>query len=126
MISLGGGLPNPSLFPLKELSFTVQRVGGDPVAHKMDGALLSQALQYSNSYGMPSLLSHWRKLLAREHKSHPYQHGREGELAILVTTGSQDGLSKCFDLLLDPNDALLVENPTYWCVSAFPSPAPSF
>jgi len=35
------------------------------------------------------------------------------ERALTITQGSQDGLSKVFDMLLDSDDALLVESPTY-------------
>ena len=32
---------------------------------------------------------------------------------IIVTTGSQDGLSKTFDLLTNEGDYVITENPTY-------------
>ena len=32
---------------------------------------------------------------------------------LLSTVGSQDGLSKVFDMLLDPGDVVLTETPTY-------------
>jgi len=31
----------------------------------------------------------------------------------VVTNGSQDGLSRAFEMLLGPEDACLVEDPTY-------------
>ena len=34
----------------------------------------------------------------------------------MVSTGSQDGLAKAFDMLIDEGDPVLVENPTYRCV----------
>jgi kynurenine/2-aminoadipate aminotransferase len=45
MISLGGGLPNPSMFPFTKME--VQLVDGSSLT--LDGKLLGDALQYSNS-----------------------------------------------------------------------------
>ena len=113
MISLGGGVPNPQLFPIMDLSF---RVKGREAPVTLSSNLLGQALQYSNSYGLPSLLDHWKDVLQREHAASPYYRNQDKELAVMATTGSQDAISKAFDMILNPGDSLLLENPTYWQV----------
>jgi kynurenine/2-aminoadipate aminotransferase len=45
MISLGGGLPNPSMFPFTMMNVTL----ADGSTISLAGQLLSDALQYSNS-----------------------------------------------------------------------------
>jgi len=49
------------------------------------------------------------------------EHSREKKLDwnLCVTTGSQDGLSKIFDLFLDEEDVVITENPTYRSSSLF-------
>eukprot|EP01134_Creolimax_fragrantissima_P005789 CFRG5789T1 len=104
MISLGGGMPNPASFPFKSLKAELN----DGTSLNIDGADLEEALQYSPTPGLPKLVDFWTQLIQKEHSpsdAHAWGVG--------VTTGSQDGLAKIFDMFLDENSALLVENPTY-------------
>jgi len=58
---------------------------------------------------MPELLELIKADMAR-------LHGRvvdNDKWLVCVTTGSSDGISKAFDVLLDEEDSLLIENPTY-------------
>ena len=104
MISLGGGLPNPSLFPFKSLSFTVD----DGTALELSAEELSSALQYSDTPGMPALRAHLEALQIRE-------HGRAAGdgWSVSVTTGSQEGIAKAVDMLVGPDDTVLVDDPMY-------------
>ena len=103
MISLGGGMPNPSTFPFAKL--TAELTDGTLV--ELSGASLEAALQYSPTQGLPTLVAHLERLQDDE-------HGRASEdRQLCVTTGSADALSKAFDALLVEGDALLVESPTY-------------
>ena len=113
MIALSGGVPNPSLFPITELSF---KINGSESPVTLSDSSLKQALQYSNSYGLLDLIQQWKDILQREHPQNPYQSSSQ-QLSVMVTTGSQDGLAKCFDMLLNPGDPIIVENPTYWFVN---------
>ena len=100
MISLGGGMPNPETFPFDEISVGIR--GGGDLAEGADSgngtftlrdAALESVLQYSSTRGLPSLVAHLEALQRREHGSvqpEPFQ--------ICVTTGSQDALTKAFDL----------------------------
>jgi len=104
MISLGGGLPNPELFPFKSMNFEVD-----------DGSVLSftegelkDALQYSNTPGLPALLEFLETLQAEEHKK-----PKTDEWSMCVQTGSQEGIAKAVDMLIGSEDTVLVDNPTY-------------
>eukprot|EP01127_Copromyxa_protea_P016365 TRINITY_DN4843_c0_g1_i1.p1 TRINITY_DN4843_c0_g1~~TRINITY_DN4843_c0_g1_i1.p1 ORF type:complete len:394 (-),score=92.23 TRINITY_DN4843_c0_g1_i1:12-1193(-) len=106
MISLGGGLPNPSLFPFKSLEFTVE-----DTKITLTDAELAAALQYSGSYGLDKLVTILKDHQQRVHNL-PYQDKKDWH--VMVSNGSQDALFKAFDVLLEPNhDSLIVENPTY-------------
>ncbi len=106
MISLGGGMPNKATFPFKSLT-----CGTDGGTFELVGADLEEVLQYSGTRGLSSLLAHLQDIQQAEHgvaTPDPYE--------ICVSTGSQDALSKAFDLFTagGPQDApILVEEPTY-------------
>jgi kynurenine/2-aminoadipate aminotransferase len=102
MISLGGGMPNPSTFPFTKITALLR----DGSEIELGGARLEASLQYSSTLGLPPLLVHLQALQESE-------HGVASDRQVCVTTGSADALSKAFDALLDEDDALLVESPTY-------------
>lgn len=108
MISLGGGMPNKETFPFE--SITVGLKGGG--SFELAGADLEAVLQYSGTRGLGSLMPHLEAIQQAEHGTgvtpEPYE--------ICVSTGSQDALSKAFDLFTTDGDRetpLLVEEPTY-------------
>lgn len=102
MISLGGGMPNPSTFPFTRI--TAELRDGSEI--ELTGKQLESSLQYSPTLGLPPLVEHLFQLQQAEHGIGP-------ERQVCVTTGSADALSKAFDALLGEGDALLVESPTY-------------
>ena len=71
---------------------------------ELAGSTLEAALQYSPTPGLPSLVAHLHRLQEAEHGATDRQ--------ICVTTGSADGLSKAFDMLLDADDALRARQTT--------------
>jgi len=107
MISLGGGMPNPTTFPIKSIQVELTDGG----KFELQGESLENVLQYSGTRGMNPLLDHLHSLQTKEHgfaQPEPFE--------ICVTTGSQDALSKAFDLFTGdgPNEPpVLVEEPTY-------------
>ena len=103
MISLGGGMPNPSTFPFTKITASLR----DGSEIELSGARLEASLQYSPTLGLPPLLAHLQALQEAEHGV------SDRQVSLCVTTGSADALSKAFDALLDEGDALLVESPTY-------------
>jgi DNA-binding transcriptional MocR family regulator len=99
VISFGGGIPDPAVFPHEDIAEAAHRILIDPAKARI-------ALQYSESGG-------WRPL--RE-----WLAGYMGTLGvacgpdnILVTSGSQQGLDLIGRLLLSPGDRVLAEAPTY-------------
>ncbi|EQC42748.1 hypothetical protein SDRG_00471 [Saprolegnia diclina VS20] len=103
MISLGGGMPNPSTFPFESMS--VKLKSGETM--DLRGAALEAALQYSPTPGIPELVKTISGMMEQEHSP------RGPARVLSVTTGSQDALYKAFEMLLGENDALLIEKPTY-------------
>jgi kynurenine/2-aminoadipate aminotransferase len=107
MISLGGGMPNKATFPFESISVGLKGGG----TFELDGDDLVEVLQYSGTRGLGSLIPHLVDIQTAEHGTvTPQPH------EICVSTGSQDGLSKAFDLFTADGfreAPVLVEKPTY-------------
>ncbi|KAI1238382.1 hypothetical protein IHE44_0013108, partial [Lamprotornis superbus] len=110
LISLAGGAPNPNVFPFKKA--TVDIGYGTPIEIGED--LMKRALQYSASAGIPELLS-WLKDFQRTLHDPPTANysPEQGQMEVCVTTGSQEGLCKVFEMLINPGDNILLDAPTY-------------
>lgn len=97
IISFAGGLPAPELFPLTAFREAIQ------TALTQEGAA---SLQYDLTEGylpLKEFLCQW--LGQRGMKCHPDE--------MLLTNGSQQALDLIGKVFLNPNDRVLVENPTY-------------
>jgi DNA-binding transcriptional MocR family regulator len=99
IVSFAGGIPDPALFPVKEVQAAYASVLSDPAA-------AGAGLQYSVSEGYAPL----RRWIA----------GHMGRLGvpceadnIVITCGSQQALEFLGRLLLSPGDTALVTMPTY-------------
>jgi 2-aminoadipate transaminase len=97
VISLAGGLPAPELFPIDEYRRAFEWV------LESNGA---QALQYGPSEGYRPLRAMIASRLSTANASCTADD-------ILITNGSQQALDLIGKLLLNPGDAVLLENPTY-------------
>ena len=98
VISFGGGLPAPELFPTDAIAQAAKRV--------MDrrGAA---ALQYSVTEGIPEMRRWVAERLTR-------RTGRIFEADdVTIVNGSQQGLDLIGKILLDPGDHVVLENPSY-------------
>lgn len=112
VISFGGGLPNPRLFPVEELSQAALRV------LKSSG---KEALQYSSTEGFLPLREYVAGTLLRRRgfKASPDE--------ILITNGSQQGLDLIGKAYVDPGDPVIMESPTYLsAIQAFELYEPKF
>jgi 2-aminoadipate transaminase len=98
MISFAGGLPEPALFDAAGLRSAFARALADDVA--------GRSLQYSTTEGDPALRSAAAALMTA--RGVPTQAGD-----VLITSGSQQALTLAATALLDPGDAILVEEPSY-------------
>lgn len=97
IISFGGGLPAPDVFPVEEFNAACDRV------LRNHGAM---ALQYSTTEGFLPL----REMIAR----HSVRYGiKITPDNVLITSGSQQALDLLGKILIDPGDRILVESPTY-------------
>ena len=98
VISFAGGLPAPELFPAEMLAEAFASVTGP--------TRVARALQYSATEGVPEL----RTALAARSRERGVPAEAED---VLVTTGSQQALALVATVMLDPGDAVLVEDPSY-------------
>ncbi|MFG2285850.1 PLP-dependent aminotransferase family protein [Streptomyces sp. NPDC048595] len=97
VISFAGGLPAPELFDTAGIADAFRQVLAEQP---------QRALQYSTSEGDPAL----RAAVAARYTA----RGLPTDAAdLLVTTGSQQGLSLLATTLLEPGDVVLVEDPCY-------------
>ena len=97
IISFGGGLPAPEVFPVKEFqnacNTVLEQFGG-------------QALQYSTTEGHLPL----REMIARHTSRYSVEITPDN---ILITSGSQQALDFIGRLFIDRGDFIVVESPTY-------------
>lgn len=112
IISFAGGLPAPELFPTEDLK-------------KVDEAVLTKegqaALQYGTTEGYTPLRE---QIAGRMKKSFMVDCTPEN---IVITSGSQQGLSLLDQIFLNPGDVVLVESPTYLgAINAFKLCGPEF
>ena len=98
IISLAGGLPDPSTFPRHEIAEIARRV----IEEKGEAVL-----QYAPSRGVSEFIEAVRVF------SDKFGLGVRRDDAILATVGSQEALYLAAEVMLDPGDYVIVENPTY-------------
>ncbi|KAM3939169.1 kynurenine/alpha-aminoadipate aminotransferase, mitochondrial isoform 2-T2 [Leptodactylus fuscus] len=110
VISLAGGSPNPDTFPFKSACITLN----DGTAIEIGDTLMKKALQYSATPGIPELVSWLTELQKKLHNPPTLTYSPDkGQMAMCITTGSQEGLSKVFEMLVNPGDNVLIDTPTY-------------
>ncbi|XP_077000599.1 kynurenine/alpha-aminoadipate aminotransferase, mitochondrial isoform X2 [Tamandua tetradactyla] len=110
LISLAPGSPNPNTFPFKTASITIE----DGKTIQFGEEMMKRALQYSQSAGIPELLSWLTQFQVRLHNPPTVQYPpSRGQMDVCVTCGSQEGLSKVFEMLINPGDNILLSEPAY-------------
>ncbi|MCK5833889.1 PLP-dependent aminotransferase family protein [bacterium] len=111
VISFGGGLPAPELFPVDELLEACKKV----LTERPD-----EALQYGTTEGYPPL----RELIAE--RMNKLGVSCEAD-RILITGGSQQGLHVLGSAFLDEGDYVVTARPTYLgAIQAFNSYSPRY
>ena len=114
MISMLAGQPNPSGFPFASISASLHPVGTEaPVQLVVEGARLEEALRYTMSPGLDSLLSAYARTITHVHGRAIDDGSPAGDFALSCGNGSQDLLTKSFHVVLDPGDTVLTEVPLY-------------
>ena len=97
IISFGGGLPAPEIFPIDELKDATRKVLEDK-GHN--------ALQYSTTEGYRPL----RELIAERMRNRGADVSAD---EVMITGGSQQGLDMLGRVLLDEGDVVVCSKPTY-------------
>ena len=88
----------------------------DGQALEVSQSQMERSLQYSATAGLPELVQ-WLKELQR------LSHGSQPEaFDVCVGNGSQEVLTKAFEMLLDEGDTILIEAPAYSGTLAFLRP----
>ncbi|HLI97510.1 MAG TPA: PLP-dependent aminotransferase family protein [Candidatus Baltobacteraceae bacterium] len=98
VISFGGGLPAPELFPTDEIAECTREVMRDVGAN---------ALQYSVTDGIPEL----RGWVAERLSAHVGAAFSSSD--VMIVNGSQQGLDLIAKIFIDPGDHIALENPSY-------------
>jgi len=98
VISFGGGMPDPSTFPVEDIAKIVSYVL-EAYPHR--------ALQYGSTEGVAEL----RQEIAKFSESYAGIKARPEN--IIVTVGSQEALELLGRVFIDPGDVVITENPTY-------------
>ncbi|SFI56370.1 PLP-dependent aminotransferase family protein [Jannaschia pohangensis] len=99
VISFGGGIPDPALFPRVRIEAVYADILSDP-------ARAAMALQYSTSEGDPDL----RAFIAEGVRAEGYDCRPDN---ILITNGAQQGLDYLGRLLVDEGAHIMAGWPTY-------------
>ncbi|XP_063985556.1 kynurenine/alpha-aminoadipate aminotransferase, mitochondrial-like [Diachasmimorpha longicaudata] len=101
-VNLGSGMPNTTLFPFQNLSFT----NGDKTT-TLTPQELATALQYGPSPGYLPLLQKWKDFQKNRHNPLFENWG------IAIVPGSQDGFYKVLDMIIEEGDPIMVQAPGY-------------
>lgn len=103
-ISLAEGMPNEITFPFESINVVLKNGS----SFTLQGGELHSALQYLPTQGYPPLLEQLREFTRRVHQP-PNWHNCD----MIMTNGSQDGISKSIEMLVQEGDSVLVQNPLY-------------
>ncbi|CAH0550715.1 unnamed protein product [Brassicogethes aeneus] len=103
-ISLAEGMPNEVTFPIAAMNIVLK----DGSSFNLTGSSLNAGLQYIPSQGYPPLIETLKDFTRQIHDP-PKWSDRD----IIVTNGSQDGISKSLEMIVEEGDSVLVQNPLY-------------
>lgn len=103
-ISLAEGMPNEATFPFEKLNVVMK----DGSSFSIKGPQLGAALQYIPSQGYPPLVQ-----LLKEFTQHVHNPPNWDQRELMITTGSQDGISKSIEMCLQDGEPVVVQNPLY-------------
>ncbi|KAK8736455.1 hypothetical protein OTU49_005014 [Cherax quadricarinatus] len=104
LVFMAGGLPNVQMFPFQAASITMR----DNQTITINPKLMNDCLQYGPTPGYPPLIKQLKKLTEKLHAPPCW-----AESDLVVTTGSQDGLCKALEMMLNPGDYIVTQEPCY-------------
>lgn len=97
-------MPNEVTFPFESINVTLK----DGSEFTLRGTQLNSALQYIPTQGYPPLVKTLKEFTQQVHNP-PNWHNYE----TIMTNGSQDGISKSLEMMVEEGDDVLVQNPLY-------------
>lgn len=97
-------MPNEVTFPFESMTINLK----DGSTFKLQGAQLHSALQYIPTQGYPPLVKTLKEFTENIHNPPNWQN-----YEVLMTNGSQDGISKSLEMIVEEGDTVLVQNPLY-------------
>jgi 2-aminoadipate transaminase len=106
IVSLAAGFVDQQSLPVEETARAVEQVLGDPLGGR-------SALQYGTTNGDAELRSLLIERLEQGHGAAPGSY-RDAVARTVVTTGSAQLIYLVGEALLNPDDIVLVESPTYF------------
>ncbi|XP_068228584.1 kynurenine/alpha-aminoadipate aminotransferase, mitochondrial-like [Palaemon carinicauda] len=104
LVYLASGVPNAEKFPFKKATFTLD----DGKVIEVAPDVLATCLQYGPTPGYAPLLEQLKEMTLRVHNPPRWSTSN-----VIVTLGCQDGLAKAMEMILNPGDSMLVEEPCY-------------
>lgn len=120
------GKPNPETFPFNHISLGIKSshvLSPSPACTEDVTQLtlrdddLATAMQYNLTSGIPELVEWVRELMEEVHLGGAREKEKDSSWRLSLGHGSQDLLYKAFCALLNPEDTIIVEGPTYPYVS---------
>lgn len=108
-IKMGGGFPNPLMFPVLTADFQLR----DGSVIHIDEKQMETHLQYGLSQGYPDLREWVMEFQRKVHSPPTLQPDHPGHFDVVLTNGSNEGLNLAFEMLLSEGDWVLVEEATY-------------
>ncbi|XP_026671030.1 kynurenine/alpha-aminoadipate aminotransferase, mitochondrial-like isoform X2 [Ceratina calcarata] len=102
-MGLAAGMPNTETFPFEEITITYK----NGTKSRLFGDELAWSLQYGPSQGYLPLLNEIRKFQEYWHKP------MYNDWDLIITSGSMDGCSKVFEMVLEVGDPVMVQMPAY-------------
>lgn len=97
-------MPNEATFPFERMDITMK----DGSVMTLKGQTLGAALQYLPTQGYPPLVKTLKEFTYQIHKPPNWNRSE-----LMVTNGSQDGISKALQLCIEEGEPVLVQNPLY-------------
>lgn len=98
------GMPNEVTFPFEQINVVLK----DGSQLNLQGPTLNSALQYIPTQGYPPLLKTLKQFTKDIHNPPNWEN-----YDTLMTNGSQDGISKSLEMIVEEGDTVLVQNPLY-------------
>lgn len=97
-------MPNDGSFPFEVINVILK----DGSSFKLQGGELAASLQYLPSQGYPPLLKTLKEFTFFIHEPPNWQN-----TDIIITNGSQCGISKSIEMCIEDGVPILVQNPLY-------------